>query len=111
MKNNNDLTKFNDNRFEIFNYQNLGKVRVQVDEQGNPWFCLNDVCEILQIYNPRNVASRIDIPYVRGVDVGVQTGIKRDGSPAIQNVSMNFISEAGLYQAIGRSKNQKHKCL
>ena len=91
-------------RFEIFNYQNLGKVRAQVDKQGNPWFCLNDICEILQIANPRNLVPRIDDPYVCTMDIGVQTGIRRDGTPAIQNVPMNFVSEAGLYQAIGRSR-------
>ena len=91
-------------RFEIFNYQNLGKVRVQVDSQGNPWFCLNDVIGILQLSNSRMVADRINDPYVRITYVGVQTGVKQDGTPAIQNVPMNFVSEAGLYQAIGRSR-------
>ena len=36
-----------DNKFEIFNYNNLGSVRVLMDNQGNPWFCLLDVCIVL----------------------------------------------------------------
>lgn len=36
-----------DNKFQIFSNDKLGSVRVQVDNQGNPWFCLLDVCNIL----------------------------------------------------------------
>ena len=96
-------------RFEIFNYQNLGKVRVHIDDQGNPWFCFVDVCDILQLKEPHRVIDRIDIPYRHTMTVGVQTGVKRDGTPAIQNVPMNFVSEAGLYQAIGRSRKPEAK--
>ena len=91
-------------RFEIFNYQNLGKVRTYVDNQGNPWFCFVDVCDILQLKEPHRVIDRINTPYRHSMTVGVQTGVRRDGTPAIQNVPMNFVSEAGLYQAIGRSR-------
>ena len=91
-------------RFEIFNYQNLGKVRTYVDNQGNPWFCFVDVCDILQLKEPHRVIDRINTPYRHTMTVGVQTGIRRDGTPAVQNVPMNFVSEAGLYQAIGRSR-------
>ena len=31
----------------IFNYKNLGNVRVIRKEGGEPWFCLLDVCNIL----------------------------------------------------------------
>lgn len=95
-----------DERFKIFNYQNLGNVRVQMDGQGNPWFCLSDVCRVigLNTNDTNKVSKRIDLPYQNTMEVGVQTGIKRDGTPAIQNVPMNYISEAGLYQAIGRSR-------
>ena len=60
------------NPFTIFDYNNLGKVRVQIGPNGEPWFCLVDVCEILTLTNPSKVAQRI-----------------------IQN------NEVGLYQAIG----------
>ena len=98
-------------RFEIFNYQNLGKVRVQVDNQGNPWFCLNDVVDILGLNanDINKVSKRIDTPYQNSILVGVQTGVRRDGTPAIQNIPMTFITEAGLYQAIGRSRKPEAK--
>ena len=41
--------------------------------------------------------------YVETIYIGVQTGIKADGSPAIQNVPTTFVDEIGLYYAIGKS--------
>lgn len=96
-------------KFEIFNYQNLGKVRIKLDSQGNPWFCLNDICEILQIENPYNIVGRINGPHTYRMEVEVQTGIRQDGTPDIQNVPMDFVSEAGLYMAIGRSRKPNAK--
>lgn len=46
---NNLLTTNDDgmrNEFQIFSNDQLGSVRVQIDNQGNPWFCLSDVCNI-----------------------------------------------------------------
>ena len=106
---NNNLIDKGKKQFEIFNYNNLGQVRVQVDKNGNPWFCLNDVCSILQISNPRNLVSRIDRPHVHTIDMGINTAVKADGTPVIQNIPMNFISEAGLYQAIGNSRKPEAK--
>ena len=36
--------------------------------------------------------------------VGVQTGFKADGTPAIQNIEVNFIDEGNLYRLIVKSK-------
>ena len=91
-------------KFEIFNYNNLGSVRVQMDDQGNPWFCLSDVCNILDIQNPHRASERLFDPYVTSITVGVQTGLKADGTPAIQYISMTFINEANLYKLIMGSR-------
>ena len=93
----------NNNPFEIFNYLDKGGVRTIRDNYGNPWFCLNDICVILEIKEPHRVASRIPDPYRTSMTVWVQTGVKADGSPAIRNTNMNFVNETGLYYAIGRS--------
>lgn len=106
---NNNLINLNDGKFEIFNYKNLGQVRTYVDENGNPWFCLNDACAILQISNPRNLVSRIDRPHVHTIDMGINTAVRADGTSVTQNIPMNFISEAGLYQAIGSSRKPEAK--
>ena len=102
--NNNYVQVNGNNPFEIFNYLEKGGVRIARDNCGNPWFCLNDICGILEIKNPWNVVSRIPKPHLCSMEVGVQTGVKADGTPAIQNVNMNFVSEIGLYYAIGNSK-------
>ena len=93
-----------DNKFEIFNYNNLGSVRVQLDNQGNPWFCLNDVCSILGLSTPAKVVERLFDPYVNSIQVWVQTGFKADGTPAMRSTSMTFINEANLYKVIMGSR-------
>ena len=60
----NNVTPNGNNPFEIFNYKNLGSVRTRLDEHGNPWFCLSDVCDILGIGTVNNVKNRLDPPYV-----------------------------------------------
>lgn len=45
------LPSNNDQRFQIFNYSNLGSVRTTTFK-GRTWFCLIDVCHILDIQNP-----------------------------------------------------------
>lgn len=96
------------NPFEIFNYKNLGGVRVEI-RNGEPWFCLKDICDILGLSNSRMILERINNPYVSSIYIGVQTGIRSDGAPAIQKVPMNFVNEAGLYQAIGQSRKPEAK--
>lgn len=95
--------------FEIFNYKNLGKVRTKFDESGEPWFCLQDICYILEIKEPHRVVSRISDPYRTSMTVWVQTGNKADGTPAMRSTAMNFVNEAGLYEAIGNSKKREAK--
>lgn len=106
----NNVINYNgEDRFEIFNFENLGSVRTSVGEGGQPLFCLKDVSDVLGINNPRDLLRRIDEPYVDTIYVGVQTGIKTNGEPAIQSVCMNFVNEAGLYQAIGQSRKPAAK--
>lgn len=106
----NNMINYNvEDKFEIFNFENLGSVRTSVGNGGEPLFCLKDVCDVLDMTNSRMVMSRISDPYVSSIYVGVQTGIKANGEPAIQSVCMNFINEAGLYQAIGQSRKPAAK--
>lgn len=96
----NSVTPNGNNPFEIFNYKNLGSVRTRLDEHGNPWFCLLDVCNILGISNSRRVMERLDTPSVHSMNVGVQTGFKADGTPAIQYKDLTFINESNLYRVV-----------
>lgn len=94
MENNNDLTNFNDSRFEIFNYKNLGSVRTYIDDNGKPWFCLNDICTILEISNITNLKERLN---PKGLGL---TEVLTNGG----NQAMYFVDEGNLYRAIGRSR-------
>ena len=60
------LTKTNGvkNKFEIFDYNNLGSVRAYIDRNGEKWFCLVDVCNILGLGNPSQVVTRLEQPWV-----------------------------------------------
>lgn len=82
------------NEFQIFSNEQLGSVRVQMDNQGNPWFCLSDVCTILNLSTPSRVAERL---FTEGMSL---THTLTNGG--IQNLI--FINEANLYKAIMGSR-------
>lgn len=103
------LTDGNNNPFEIFNYKNLGQVRTRLDEHGNPWFCLSDVCDILGIGTVNNVKNRLDPPYVDSINTWVQTGFNADGTPAMRQTEMIFINESNLYRAVLGSRKAEAK--
>lgn len=46
------------NEIQIFNYNNAEVRTIQKD--GEPWFVLKDVCQILSIGNAADVYSRLD---------------------------------------------------
>lgn len=89
----------NNKKFEIFNYNNLGQVRVYVDSNRNPWFCLNDVCNILGIKEPRRVIRRL---YLKGIN---STPIFIDG----ENKNTNFVVEGNLLRFITSSRKPEAK--
>lgn len=103
----NNVTPNGNNPFEIFNYKNLGSVRTKVDEHGNPWFCLVDICNILGIKDQGTVAERLFDPGKVLNRIGVQTGFKADGTPAIQMMNILFIDEGNLYKVIMGSRKQE----
>lgn len=93
------------NDLQIFNSEEFGEIRT-VMKDGEPMFCLADVCRILEIKNVSDCRNRLNEAGVVGTEVGVQTGIKVDGKPAIQKVRMNFINEANLYKTIFQSRKE-----
>lgn len=93
-------------KIEIFKDSRFGEIRTAVDENGNILFCLKDVCNALGISNSSNVMRYMDDPYLHSIEVGVETGIKADGTPAIQQVQMTFIGEPNLYRCIFQSRKK-----
>ena len=84
------------NPFEIFDYKNLGSVRTFLNRStGLRWFCLSDVCGILNIINPSDVKKRLSSYALDSIEVIDSLGRKQ---------TMTFVDQGGLYEAIGNSK-------
>lgn len=77
-------------RLEKFFYKDSDSICVWIDNQGNPWFCLNNIRDILHMKKLHTLLERIDEEY--------------KFTMLVQHLPMKFVSEAGLYQAIGRSR-------
>ena len=105
----NEMAKLNGRRLEIFSKENLGSVRTVLDDKGEPWFCLKDICDILGLSDTNKVSSRLNHIGTNSIRVGVQTGFKKDGTPAVQEVPMIFIDEGNLYQTIMGSRKPQAK--
>lgn len=83
------------NYLQIFNYKG-NEVRT-VEKNGEPWWVLKDVCNVLGITNPTVVASRLDSDEVTKLDLGGLSG------------ESNIINESGLYNVILRSDKPEAK--
>ena len=88
-----------ENNLAIFNYKNLGSVRTILDDKGEPWFCLKDVCDILELTDPSKVASRLEPKGTSSIRTLTNGG----------NQDLLFIDEGNLYEAIGRSRKSEAK--
>ena len=84
----------NGNKFQIFDYKNLGSIRTSKGQDGRTWFCLNDVADILQLSNSRMINERLN---PKGVSLiyTLTPGGRQE---------VTFIDEGNLYMAIGRSR-------
>lgn len=97
------------NDIMIFNNPEFGEVRtVMID--GEPWFCGKDVARNLGYANEKNAIKRhCEEGEVTKQALGVQTGIKKDGTPAMMEVEAFFVNESGLYSLIFGSKLESAK--
>lgn len=84
---------------ERFNFEGH-VVRVDVDEAGDPWWVLADVCDALGISNSRDLASRV--PDEEKGAVGFSDSIGR-------TQEMTTVNEPGLYRVIFRSNKDEAK--
>lgn len=80
---------------KVFNYQE-NPVRIIVRD-GEPWWVLKDVCDVLGLSNPTIVASRLDTDEVTKFGLGGLSG------------ESNIVSESGLYNVILRSDKPEAK--
>lgn len=87
------------NKIQIFQNEQFGKVRITMNENEEPLFCLADVCSVIGIANARNVKSRLDLEDVCQMDTLTEGGKQQ----------VTFITESGLYDVIIRSDSEKAK--
>lgn len=85
--------------FEIFNYKNLGSVRTYLDENGEPWFCLKDVSDILGFKNSRMILERLNPKGVNSAYILTNGGKQK----------LTFIDEGNLYETIFASRKPEAK--
>ncbi|MCL2843693.1 MAG: Bro-N domain-containing protein [Oscillospiraceae bacterium] len=87
------------NQIQVFQNEEFGKVRV-IEKDGQPWWVLKDVCAILGIKNPTQIARQLDDDEVAMFDIGLNNGAK-----------VNAVTESGLYAVILRSDKPQARCL
>ena len=86
------------NDLQIFNYQDHEVRTVQRD--GEPWFVLKDVCQVLGLGTPSRVAERLDGDEVSQTHITDTLGRQQETT---------IINESGLYNVILRSDKPEAK--
>lgn len=86
-------------KFEIFNNDKLGKVRI-VTINNEPWFVLRDVCAIVGLNNVTSVKQRLQGDGVDSTDLIDSMGRKQNAT---------IINESNLYLCILRSDKEEAK--
>ena len=84
------------NGIEVFESPIFGQIRMTMVD-GEPMFCLIDVCRALEIKNATDVAKRLDEDELTRLNLGGRAG------------ESNFITESGLYAVIVRSDKPNAK--
>lgn len=80
------------NELQEFDFKGL-KVRTQ-NQNDEVWFCLKDVCKILEISNSRKVVERLNLKGVTTSDTLTKGGIQK----------LTYINESNLYKVIFQSR-------
>lgn len=84
------------NDLQIFRNNNFGEVRV-TEVNGEPMFCLADVCKVVNLTNPSSVKKRLDAEDVQLLDLHA---LKRSEGSIIGNSMATFITESGFYDVL-----------
>ena len=91
------------NEIEIFNNTQFGNIRVQKDEDGEPLFCLADVCRALEIDNTSQVKQQVceefELPILKIGSFDTGFGIKE----------MMMLTEQQMYFVMSSSRKPNAK--
>lgn len=86
------------NEIQVFSNSQFGDIRTIIAEDGEPRFCLSDICGPLGL-NPAKVSQRLDEDLLSKYPLQTAGGIQQT----------NFVNEAGLYDAIFDSRKKEAK--
>ena len=84
------------NELSVFKNEEFGEIRTVVID-GNPFFCMTDVCKILEIKNVSDCKSRLRKDGVVTTEVIDSIGRKQNA---------NFVNESNLYKLIFQSRKE-----
>ena len=89
------------NSMKIFQYNDSKEIRT-VMMNGEPWWVLKDVCNVLDIKNPTDIAKKLDEDEQGKVDPRLNLGSR-------SNMPITIINESGLYSTILQSRKPEAK--
>ena len=87
------------NQIQIFQNQEFGAIRTLTNEQGEPMFCLKDVCDVLDLRTPK-VVQRLEDDVLSKYPIVDSLGRTQQAS---------FVNEDGLYDTILESRKPQAK--
>lgn len=85
---------------KIFQNEQFGQIRIVVNENNEPLFCLLDLCNSLGLSNNRKVKSQLDDDVTLSYPILDNLGREQEAT---------FVTEAGMYTVILRSDSPKAK--
>ncbi|KAA4070623.1 phage antirepressor Ant [Bacteroides ovatus] len=88
------------NEIKIFQNEQFGQIRIVVNENNEPLFCLLDLCNSLGLSNNRKVKSQLDDDVTLSYPILDNLGREQEAT---------FVTEAGMYTVILRSDSPKAK--
>jgi len=91
-----------ENTLQLFENEEFGRLEVLMIGD-KPYFPASECARMLGYSKPVNAVSR-HCPHALKRGIGVETGKKADGTPALQRIEKVFITEGDLYRLIIRSK-------
>lgn len=89
----------------VFENPEFGKVRTLTDKQGEPWFCGQDLCDVLGYKRPDHAVSQhVDDVDVLKWYVNVEGCLRKDGTRSNPRRLVTFVNESGFYALLFCSK-------
>jgi prophage antirepressor-like protein len=92
---------------KIFENPEFGQVRVIVQKNNEPLFCLADICRILSIGNPSHLKERLEEGGIQLVDLQALSNNEGVKIKQLGNTKSNFVNEPNLYRVIFQSRKEE----